>query len=185
MAWSSSGKVAALSEVLLLTILTTHSQLNKLNSFNRTYISSQTRSTYVQKCRQWRNWQIWRNFVNNFDKFGGICELVQILGRTDKSAEILPRLFTYHLNEYLNLPREVPKSWRIWRKWRIWWKWRIWRKWRFWRNFAKGVDEIFRVNILTCLKGSQKVGEFGGNGRFGKNGDSDEILPRVLTKSFD
>lgn len=104
----------------------------------------------------------------------------------DDSDEISPRVLTKSLDWiYLNLLRRVPKSWRIWRKWRIWWKWRIWPKWRFWRNFAKGVDEIFRVNILTCLKGSQKVGEFGGNGRFGKNGDSDEILPRVLTKSFD
>ena len=30
-----------------------------------------------------------------------------------------------------------------------------WRKWRFWRNFAKVIEEIFRLNILTCREGSQ------------------------------
>ena len=74
-----------------------------------------------------------------------------------------------NMNEYVNLPRRVPNSWR---------KWQIWQKWRFWRNFAQGVDKIFRLHILTCLEGSQKVDEFGGNG------DSDNILPKGLDEIF-
>ena len=52
-------------------------------------------------------------------------------------------------------------------------------------NFAKTVDEMFRLNILTRLEGCHKVGEFGENGDFGESGNSDEISPRALTKCLE
>lgn len=45
-----------------------------------------------------------------------------------------------------------------------------------WQNSAKGVYEMFRLNILSFLEGSQNVGE---NGEFGKSGYFGEISPRL------
>ena len=44
------------------------------------------------------------------------------------------------------------------------------------RKFRQVSDEIFLLSILSYPEGSQNVGEFG------KSDNSDEILPRVLTK---
>ena len=98
---------------------------------------------YVQKCRLWWKWQFWRNFLDDFDEFGKICESdLWRFGRWN---------FAKVVNRY-DVARRARKSWR---------KRRIWQKWRFWQNFAKVFDEMIRVNKLTLLKGPQKVREFG------------------------
>ena len=65
-----------------------------------------------------------------------------------------------HSTKYIKQPSTVPKCWRIWPKWQIWWKW------RFLPNFVKGVEEIFRLMVLSCPERSQKVGEFGEKWQF-------------------